>query len=88
MVSSETEEQGDRSAKNGDMQRREVPLKEEDIESVEEIPPQQQQPKAKSTVIKIALLAPLCLVNLTVFGAFSTLAPFFATEVRNEYNLI
>ena len=53
----------------------------DDVSDILETPPQQQQRKAKSTMVKMALLAPLCLINLIVFGAFSVLSPFFSKEV-------
>lgn len=57
------------------------PEQEDDVSDILETPPQQQQRKAKSTMVKMALLAPLCLINLIVFGAFSVLSPFFSKEV-------
>ena len=57
------------------------PEQEDDESDILETPPQQQQRKAKSTMVKMALLAPLCLINLIVFGAFSVLSPFFSKEV-------
>ena len=60
------------------------PEQEDDVSDILETPPQQQQRKAKSTMVKMALLAPLCLINLIVFGAFSVLSPFFSKEVHKR----
>ncbi|CAH3024751.1 unnamed protein product [Porites evermanni] len=60
------------------------PVQEDDVSDILETPPQQQQRKAKSTMIKMALLAPLCLINLIVFGAFSVLSPFFSKEAQRR----
>lgn len=69
-------------AKSSNIKIGEVSPEQEDDESdILETPPQQQQRKAKSTIVKMALLAPLCLINLIVFGAFSVLSPFFSKEV-------
>ena len=72
---------GTRSLKSGsDVKRNEaVSLNQEN--ALLHQTPSQIQHKTKSTVVKIALLATLCVENLVVFGAFSVLAPFFSTEV-------
>lgn len=71
-----------RSLKSGaDVKRNEaVSLNQENALLLET--PSQIQHKTKSTAVKIALLATLCLANFVVLGALSVLAPFFSTEVR------
>ncbi|CAH3177190.1 unnamed protein product [Porites evermanni] len=82
-VSPATELQND--AKSSKIKIGEVsPVQEDDVRDILETPPQQQQRKAKSTMVKMALLAPLCLINLIVFGAFSVLSPFFSKEAQRR----
>jgi len=58
-----------------------IPLKKENCSP--DVQESHSSHEVRSTYTKIAVVAPLCLIDIVMFGAFSVLAPFFPKEVRH-----
>lgn len=58
-----------------------IPLKEDNC--LPDVQESHCSHEVRSTYTKIAVVAPLCLIDIVMFGAFSVLAPFFPKEVRH-----